>query len=78
MELIDLISFFQKLAFMSVLIRVSRWSKAEVYKALDNLIKQGLINENIYLDEVCFSFKHNKMKQFIYAQQSDMKLQCDT
>ncbi|GAB7306891.1 AAA family ATPase [Enterococcus gallinarum] len=73
-ELIDLISFFQKLAFMSVLIELVDGQKAEVYKALDNLIKQGLINENIYLDEVCFSFKHNKMKQFIYAKQSDMKL----
>ena len=42
-ELIDLISFFQKLAFMSVLIELVDGQKAEVYKALDNLIKQGLI-----------------------------------
>jgi DNA-binding SARP family transcriptional activator/predicted ATPase len=73
-DLINLISFFQKIAPMSILVELIEGEKSEVYQALDRLIKQGLISENVYLDEVCFRFKHKKMQQYIYAQQSDMKL----
>lgn len=73
-ELVDFISFFQKVAPMSLLTQLADAKKIEIYTALDNLNKQGLVKENVYLDEVCFSFNHKKMKQYIYAQQSAMKL----
>ena len=73
-ELVYLISFFQKVAPMSLLTELVTADNLEIYAALDNLNKQGLVKENIYLDEVCFRFHHKKMKQYIYAQQSAMKL----
>lgn len=73
-ELVDFISFFQKVAPMSLLTKLVTAGTTEIYAALDNLNKQGLLKENVYLDEVCFSFHHKKMKQYIYAQQSAMKL----